>query len=89
MHAPEHADGSRLVTLTSFLEAVCSFSEYVLPGERGRSPAEEARLFFMDAGRWSGSSSASSDSTTITCTISTRVSDLRDLHHWLNDNDPS
>lgn len=40
-----------LATLTSFLEAVRSFSEHVLPGERAASPAEEARLFLMDAGR--------------------------------------
>ncbi|HEY1304101.1 MAG TPA: fatty acid desaturase [Vicinamibacterales bacterium] len=40
-----------LVTLTSFLEAVRSFSEHVLPGERGTTVAEEGRLFFMDAGR--------------------------------------
>lgn len=39
-----------LVTLTSFLEAVRSFSEHVLPGEHGASAAEDSRLFFMDAG---------------------------------------
>jgi fatty acid desaturase len=38
-----------LATLTSFFEAVRSFSEHVLPGERAAAPAEEARLFYMDA----------------------------------------
>lgn len=38
-----------LVTLTSFFEAIRSFSEHVLPGKPG-CEAEETRQFLMDAG---------------------------------------
>jgi hypothetical protein len=59
-----------LSTMTSFFEAIRSFSEHVLPG-KPTNKAEENRRFYMNAGPVERFSLASSDSIIITYTTST------------------
>jgi len=81
-----------LATLTSFFEAVRSFSEHVLPGERGASPAEEARLFYMDASgleRFFFSQFGFHYHHVHHLYPGVVTFKLSALHYWLRENDPS